>query len=157
MRFLSVTVAVLGLAALAGPVGAQVDCEAARCAAQQAITAECPCDNARFSNHGRYVSCVAHVVRRLSQPGGPIPLSCRGRVKRCAARSTCGKEGFVTCLRPVDTCNLATATCTNAPTVTCATDIDCGSRCSTKRSAEICQLQGGVPGPSGSCCSACAP
>ena len=34
------------------------------------------------------------------------------------------------------------------------TDLDCGSRCSTKRTAELCTALGGVAG-GGSCCSAC--
>ena len=56
------------------------DCEAERCAAQAAISQDCPaCSEA--SNHGRYVSCVAHVVKRTVSPG------CRGKAIRCAARS----------------------------------------------------------------------
>ena len=133
---------------------AQVDCEAARCAVQQAISAACTCDGQ--ANHGRYVSCVAHVVKRLSDDGA-IPVNCKGKIKRCAARSTCGKAGFVTCRVATDTCDPATLTCVGNPTVTCAVDLDCGSRCSTKRSAEICEAQGGTSGGSGSCCSTCAP
>ena len=44
---------------------ANVDCEPARCAVQTAIAARCPsCDGA--DNHGRYVSCVARIVRELT-------------------------------------------------------------------------------------------
>lgn len=148
--------AVAWMLSAGGPatVAAQVDCEPARCAVQQAISAECSCDGA--SNHGRYVSCVAHVVRRLSD-AGTIPTNCKGKVKRCAARSTCGKPGFVTCRFATDTCDQATLTCVENPALTCVTALDCGSRCSTKRSAEICTAQSGTVGGTGSCCSNCAP
>ena|SRR5437867_4880832 len=86
------------LLALPGGVFAQAerpDCEAARCAAQTAISQQCP-SCAEATNHGRYVSCVAHVVKQNVSPG------CRGKAIRCAARSTCGKPGFVTCERCTD-------------------------------------------------------
>jgi len=124
------------------------DCEAERCAAQNAIAQQCPsCSEA--SNHGRYVSCVAHVVKRTVSPG------CRGKAIRCAARSTCGKPGFVTCERPTDTCDLSTGTCAGNPTQTCATDFDCGTRCSIKSSADRCTAAGGQVGASSSCCPGC--
>src|SRR5881409_2062625 len=120
------------LLALPGGVFAQAE----RCAAQAAISQDCPaCSEA--SNHGRYVSCVAHVVKRTVSPG------CRGKAIRCAARSTCGKPGFVTCERPTDTCDLSTGTCAGNPTQTCATDFDCGTRCSIKSSADRCTGAGG--------------
>jgi hypothetical protein len=78
-------VAALGLNAVAAE--ALVDCEPARCAVQAALEAECPCTAA--SNHGRHVSCVAHVVKRLADEG-TIPVNCKGKIKRCAARSVCG-------------------------------------------------------------------
>lgn len=131
------------------------ECAEARCAVQSQINAECSCDEA--SNHGRYVSCVAQVVNRLSK-NGTIPTNCRGRVKRCAARSTCGKPGFVTCTIPISTCVIdpttQAGTCANDPSVACAQDLDCGSRCSTKRTAELCEEKGGTVG-AGSCCAAC--
>src|SRR5262249_57130076 len=87
---------------------AKQDCEPARCAAQAAIIAQCPsCDDA--SNHGRFVSCVAHVVKTLVDDG-TVPGNCKGAVVRCAARSTCGKPGFVRCLFPTDTCVVNPAT-----------------------------------------------
>jgi hypothetical protein len=140
------------LALPAGEVAAAVDCEPARCAFQQAIDDQCRCDEA--TNHGRHVSCVAHVVKDLARQG-VIPTNCKGKIKRCAARSTCGKPGFVTCQIPTDTCDLATSTCTANPTVACATDLECGARCKTKSSAEHCVAVGGTPGPAGSCCAAC--
>lgn len=160
MRFAPAAPAALLLTFLATTAGAQVDCEAARCAVQAAIDQACPCDQA--SNHGRHVSCVAHVVKRLSRDG-TIPTNCKGKVMRCAARSTCGKSGTVTCHFPIDVCNLTTdpvsevltGTCAANPTIACLTDIDCGSRCRTRHAAEICEAQSGVVGTSGSCCAAC--
>src|SRR3989442_9279188 len=97
------------------------DCEAERCAAQTAIEQQCPsCSGA--TNHGRYVSCVAHVVKQHVSPG------CRGKAIRCAARSTCGKPGFVTCLIPTDTCDLSAGspgTCVGNPSISCTNDFDC--------------------------------
>jgi hypothetical protein len=72
---------------------APVDCEAARCTVQATIDAECSCADAK--NHGRYTSCVAHVVNRLASEG-TIPKKCRNKINGCAIRSTCGKkEGSV--------------------------------------------------------------
>ena len=137
---------------------AKVDCEPARCAAQKAIIEGCPsCDDA--SNHGRYVSCVAKVVKTLSDDG-TIPGNCKGKVVSCAARSTCGKPGFVRCLLPTDTCviNPATGlgTCEKNPALACVTDLDCGAKCKTKSSADGCTQHGGTLGGSGTCCAACA-
>src|SRR5437870_10866526 len=73
---------------------AQVD--AARAAADQACDAAgTGCTTA--TSHGQYVSCVAHQVNDNTS----VPPECRGAVKRCAAKSICGKQarGFVTCCR----------------------------------------------------------
>src|SRR5689334_5382404 len=115
-------IAVLGMTA---PARAQVDCEAARCAVQDAINQKCPCDAA--TNHGRHVSCVAHVIKQLSD-AGQIPVSCKGKVQRCAARSTCGKPGTVTCTRTeTGTCDTTVGTCTTgvSATGTCSSDAEC--------------------------------
>jgi len=140
--------------ALPGGIFAQTgppDCEAERCAAQAAINRDCPaCSEA--SNHGRYVSCVAHVVKRTVSPG------CRGKAVRCAARSTCGKAGFVTCEIPTDTCDLSAGspgTCVGNPSISCTTDFDCGTRCRIKSSDVRCTAAGGRVGASSTCCPAC--
>lgn len=130
-----------------------VDCEPARCAVQAALDQECPC--AEATNHGRHVSCVARVVNRLSREGA-IPTNCKGKIRRCAARSICGKPDFVTCHVPTSTCDLATGTCTEDATVACLTDLDCGSRCSIKRSADLCVERGGTVGAGGTCCADCS-
>ena len=152
MKVLWVPLFTAALLVWAAPAPAQTDCEAARCAVQRALDESCACDTA--TTHGRYVSCVAHVVKRLSD-AGTIPITCRGKVVRCAARSTCGKTGFVACRIPTDTCDPVTLTCGADPTVACTTDLDCGAVCRTKRSAELCLERGGVPG-AGSCCATCA-
>lgn len=151
----------LGIAALftvaAGTAAAQTDCEAARCAVQAALEQECPCSAA--SNHGRHVSCVAKVVKRLSEgPDAVVPKNCKGKIKRCAARSVCGKEGFVTCQLPVSgTCDLTTNTCVEDPTIACTLEGACilGSRCKIRRTAEQCIEKGGTVGTSPTCCSDC--
>jgi hypothetical protein len=153
------TAALLGLI-LVQRVSAQTDCEAARCAVQQALNESCPCDDARFTNHGRYVSCVARTVNKLSKDG-VIPTNCKGKVKRCAARSTCGKAGAVACtINEPGTCDVTAGTCTVGTLASgltvCATDADCiaSSRCSVKRSTERCDAAGGISG-SGTCCASC--
>jgi hypothetical protein len=149
-------VSLLTLLAAASAGATPVDCEPARCAVQAAIDEQCPCDGA--SNHGRYVSCVARLVNKMArEPDSVIPRGCKGKIRRCAARSTCGKPGFVACHIPTDTCDLTTSTCTADATKSCTTDVDCGARCRIKRSAEICALRGGVVGASATCCADCAP
>jgi len=127
------------------------DCEAERCAAQTAIDQQCPsCSEAK--NHGAYVSCVARVVRQHVSP------SCRGKAVRCAARSTCGKSGFVTCEIPTDTCDLSAGspgTCVGTPSTSCTSDFDCGTRCRIKSSDVRCTAAGGRVGASSTCCPAC--
>lgn len=137
------------------PALAGVDCEPARCAVQAAIDTQCPC--AAATNHGRHVSCVAHVVKRLSADG-TIPTQCKGKITRCAARSICGKEGFVTCQIPVlGTCDTTTGTCVENAALACLSDADCviGSKCHTKRSADLCLAKGGTVGAGNSCCATC--
>lgn len=153
LRSVWIVIAALGLSAAA--VSAQTDCEPARCAVQAALEAECPCSEA--TNHGRHVRCVAHVVKRLSDQG-QIPTNCKGKIKRCAARSVCGKDGFVTCQIPViGTCDLATGTCVENSALLCTSDAECviGSKCKIKRSAELCESRGGTVGDSPTCCSSC--
>jgi hypothetical protein len=147
----------LTILAAASPARAErVDCDPARCAVQAAIAAECPCEAA--INHGQYVSCVAHIVRRFASDG-TIPITCKGKVTRCAAKSTCGKAGFVTCQVPTDTCTIATGavtgTCADDPTIVCATDLDCGATCKIKSSADRCAGLGGAVGTANTCCAAC--
>ncbi len=141
------------LATLAIPVvsaRAQTDsCEAARCAMQARLAA---CDCTTADNHGRYVSCITHVIRQLVGEG-LVPVNCKGKLVRCAARSVCGKPGFVTCNIPVSTCT--NGFCANNPTQACLTDADCGTQCKIKSSDTGCTNAGGAVGASPTCCSSC--
>jgi len=162
---LAITLLAAGLLALpaANAAALDVDCEAARCAVQDALNQQCPCDAA--TNHGKHVSCVAHVLKQLSRAGS-IPTNCKGKVQRCAARSICGKPGVVTCQIPTEFGTCATA-CTADPlamccqdaTTACTVDTDCvlASKCKVKASAERCQAAGGTVGTSSTCCADCAP
>ena len=156
MRTLSFIATCLLALAAAPALATKVDCEPARCATAAAVAAECPCQDA--TNHGRYVSCVAHVVRRLSAEG-TIPITCKGKVTRCAARSTCGKPGFVTCQIPTDTCVIVppatSGTCEDDAAIICLTDLDCGARCKIKSTGERCTEKGGFVGTATSCCADC--
>src|SRR5439155_25462286 len=60
--------------------------------ARFAVARNCDCSGA--TNHGDYVSCAAQQANAVL-----VNKDCAGAVERCAARSTCGKPGFVTCCR----------------------------------------------------------
>lgn len=146
------------LAVAAAPAAAQDEpsCEDFRCQFQTRLETECPCDGQ--DNHGSYVSCVAHIVNDLVAEG--LPTRCKGKLKRCAARSVCGKQelGFVTCTtQTFGTCT--NGVCDNDATLACASDTDCGvvsSRCRTSRSAERCEAGGGLVNLAPTCCSNCS-
>ena len=160
---LSATV-VLGLTGLAFAQSAAptpVDCEAVRCSLQNAISA---C-TANPKNHGKCVSCIAHAVHDAA-----IPQQCRGKVVRCAARSTCGKPAFETChTQSAGTCDTTTGACSDGTLgsglTSCTQDSDCVvTDCKIMRAfsahatpvpgEDRCTLAGGTPG-TGSCCQAC--
>jgi len=110
--------------------------DAARAAAETACAAEGKgCANA--PNHGTYVSCISQQINDNTS----LPKECRGQAKKCAAKSTCGKAGFVTCCRTKPRSDGTTAT-----------------KCSIKRDAEHCTPpRGGTAcaGTQSSCCDAC--
>jgi len=123
-----------------------------------AVAQCCPCDAPSFINHGGYVHCVAHAANALRK-AGCLDDSARRSIKKCAARSTCGKPGFVTCCQPQPgVCGPSGECARTDPPVSCTTDEDCPPqvRCTTKRSEELCLAAGGTPGAPGSCCGACA-
>ena len=129
-------------------------CEDYRCLFQQQLDQECSCTEK--ANHGRYVSCVAHVVNDLVDQG--LPTNCKGKLKRCAARSVCGKQdrGFHTCTTfEYGTCDTTTFLCSHDGITSCAADTDCviSSRCKTTRHPEKCE---GALDLSPTCCSTCA-
>ena len=71
---------------------------AAKCHSEQSVAdargqVETNCSCAEATSHGDFVSCAAGVAKNAEG----LPKNCRGAVKRCAARSTCGKPGFVVC------------------------------------------------------------
>ena len=98
--------------------------------ARATVAANCDCAGA--ASRGDYVRCaVATADATLQNPG------CRGAVKRCAAKSTCGRPGFVTC---------------------CRTDRVGRKKCRVKRDVEHCKApRGGTAcvGSVPSCCDAC--
>jgi hypothetical protein len=102
-------------------------------------TAEGMCHCATAMNHGSYVSCVAGVAKMLASGTNPtLPKNCTGAVKKCAAHSTCGKPGEVTC---------------------CFTSKR-GPKCKIKKSAADCSAKGGTPTldpMNTSCCSTTHP
>jgi hypothetical protein len=156
-RFVSL-VTTIGLAAgmtlaVAGTAGARCDDPALAEAVRAQIATRCSCTDA--TNHGQYVSCVRAEVRQAVADG--LPTNCKGAVTRCAARSTCGKAGFVTC------CRLMPGWCREGlcqdglTPCTLAEECPLRPKCSTKRSVETCLALGGTAG-TGSCCDAtCAP
>ena len=80
-------------------------------------------------NHGQHVQCIAHQANAAARTGS-LPTYCKGAVTECAARSTCGKPGAVTC---------------------CISD-----ECEIANDAAECAAQGGSVGSASSCCDACA-
>jgi hypothetical protein len=156
--------AALLLAAVSGPAPAQVDCETPRCAVQSTIDQRCPC--AAAATHGAHLQCVAQVVRELAADA-TIPARCKGAIKRCAARSTCGRRpGAVVCDVPrlSGTCAVGLGFCQHPDgsilfTHPCSSNVDCvlESRCRISPSAERCIAQGGMAATRTSCCAECAP
>ena len=108
MRTLLVT-AVVSLAVLGAARPGRAGCAkddpngTAVIAARHQVATDCVCDpnDPPAVNHGQYVKCAAAIAnaRTGGDPNDPnsLPKSCKGPVKKAAARSTCGKAGFVTC------------------------------------------------------------
>jgi hypothetical protein len=119
-----------------------------------AVAACCDCEGA--GNHGQYVSCVAHAANTLRK-AGCLDKEARRSIKQCAARSTCGKPGFVTCCRAKPGVCVDGFCLRTDPPLPCLTDAECPliSHCSVKRSVEACTLVAGTAGESASCCDAC--
>ena len=112
-------------------------------AARAQVQTDCTCDHADppTVNHGQYVSCAAGVANTRAglDPSDPnfLPQNCKGAVKKCAARSTCGK---------------------GSTAVTCCTLKSDGVtiKCKTKKDSAHCPTdQGAVVGVCASCCDAC--
>ena len=133
-----------------------------------AIGERCPCDGngQAWKNHGKYVSCVVRYRNELRKLGC-LDDDAKRTIARCAARSTCGKEGAVLCCvyDTSATCsdlapgNLnAEGTCSNDALKACDTATDCIVATGpprVTRHAERCTERGGTPVGGGSVCSAC--
>src|SRR5262245_22304362 len=134
MRFLVHGVLALGLVLASTGVASATKCndDAAVAAARATADAECGCVTA--TNHGKYVSCVAHVANDLAD-SGDLPKECKGEVVSCAAQSTCGKAGAVTC---------------------CRIDRRGKGKCSIKSSASKCKPPKGGQARAGTGTSCCA-
>jgi hypothetical protein len=140
----------------AAPVRAQEEmtCEEWRCIFQEDLNSQCSCDES--TNHGQWVSCVAHVTKNLVDQG--LPKNCKGKIKRCAARSVCGKQdrGFATCT----TTNYGTCVeglCDTDGLTACTTNTECvaGTTCKITRHQEECTANGGLLNVSATCCPGC--
>jgi len=104
---------------------------AAVAAARSALDSACPCATA--TAHGAYMSCARGSLAMQSGLRG----ECRAALTRCAAKSTCGRAGAVTC---------------------CRTRASGDTRCNIKRGADRCVAPAGGSACVGewtSCCDAC--
>jgi hypothetical protein len=135
-----------------------------------AIGAACPCGGDSgghtWKNHGKYVSCVVRFRNDLRR-AGCLDAAAKRTIARCAARSTCGKDGAVLCCvyDTSGTCDgdtvpgdgTADGACSNDATHACDTDTDCitASGPKVKRHEETCTDHGGTVVGTGSACSAC--
>ena len=115
--------------AFAGALCGSVPGDAAAVVAARAeVETTCDCGG----SHGSYVACAAGVARTRADSNALRP-ECRGTVRRCAAKSTCGKPGAVVCCRVRK----------GVP------------RCAIARDAGRCGARGGTVDGSTSCCDAC--
>ena len=134
--FVAVLVLILTPAAVLALCGDVAGDAAAVAQTRADIESACPCADA--SRHGAYVHCVV-TNAEAAILAGRLPRQCKGAVIRCAARSTCGKHGFVTC---------------------CRTSAAGTTRCKVKRDATLCVAPAGgeaCVGAFTSCCDACGP
>lgn len=100
--------------------------------ARAEVATECDCDGA--PDHRTYVACAARIAKQRAT-SGMLPPSCKGAVKRCARRSTCGRPGSVPCCIE------------RKGTLACRIVGDAAS----------CSERGGCAGGAVSCCEACVP
>ena len=114
--------------------GDNVGDNAAVAAARAEVDATCNCATA--PNHGTYVKCAKGIAKARTDTL-LLPKDCKGSVVKCAAKSTCGKPGFVTC---------------------CRTNSKGKTKCSTKKNASKCKPPkngSACVGIFASCCDAC--
>src|SRR5262245_18620369 len=94
--------------------------------ARAAVEDNCSCTG--VASRAEYVRCATQQAEAVL-----VNRGCRGRVKKCASKSTCGKPGSVTCCRTKNG----------------------ESKCKTMRSAASCEAKGGTVRTCTSCCDAC--
>jgi hypothetical protein len=104
----------------------------AEAVAEARAQVDADCDCAGVPDRATFVRCAALVAGQRAGLG-LLPPECRGAVRRCAARSTCGRPGAVTCCIP------------RGGVI----------RCRTTKDAARCAARGGTPGTCPSCCDAC--
>jgi hypothetical protein len=124
--------AVVLVVAHAGAAGARCGAESADAVAAARAQVETECGCARAASHALYVHCAVGVAR-ARVANGLLPKSCKRSVKRCAAKSVCGKRNAVTC---------------------CITRKG-RTKCRIKKKAAKCLAKGGCVGIFPSCCDAC--
>ena len=176
MRYAAVIVIAAGLTlpALAGAMGRGKP-DPITCPADVAafLGENCPCagkvmpDSSvePWRNHGKYVSCVVR-LRNALRKAGCLTDDARRTIARCAARSTCGKEGAVLCcVYEIGTCSDPTpgdavpaGVCSNDPALPCDVAADCTkSSGGLAKDEAICAERGGVAVGAGSVCDECPP
>jgi hypothetical protein len=164
MDYIKRVIVILGLAWLPNTAGAMGPPAPISCPedVDVAIDETCPCDGQvteggtePWRNHGQYVRCVVRYRNALRKAGCLSKAEFLG-VARCAARSTCGRTGAVTCcLSETGTCS--DGICSNDADVPCDIDDDCTrTRAKIVRDETACVERGGVAG-TGSVCNACQP
>jgi hypothetical protein len=104
-------------------------------AARAFVAANCDCATA--PNHGTYVKCSAQNLKTFFAANPTANKTCKGQIQKCAAKSNCGKPGFVTCCK------------TNAKgKTTCSVPKD-AAHCKAPRNGSACVSS------FASCCDAC--
>ena len=138
-----------------------------------ALAAACPCDadgqGRSWKNHGQYVKCVVHLRNDLRK-ADCLDTDQKRTIAKCAAKSTCGKEGAVLCCTydtsatcdgdPIPGDGTAAGTCSNSGDTPVACDVDADCTTVTKgpkvaRDGDACAAKGGTVVGTGSVCSGC--
>jgi hypothetical protein len=100
------------------------------------VESQCPC--ASQATHAAYVKCAVGAAKAAVR-AGTLPRTCQGAIKQCAARSTCGRAGAVTC---------------------CRTTAKGTEKCAIKSGASACKAPKrgtACVGSAATCCDSCSP
>ena len=135
LALLSVLFGSLGLAAGHAWAAPAATCDPVTLgSARAAVKGTCDCATA--TSHKDYVKCVRGSVKDAVK-AKTLSKECARAVHKCAAKSTCGASGFVTC---------------------CETSAKGTTRCSVKRDTTACKAPHGGSSCASthpSCCDAC--